>query len=57
MRYTTIASIKIIEIDLGLTSLAYYNVFIVLLDYMQYKLAFTRHIDIAHDIAYCFVIY
>ena len=43
------SSIEIIKIELGmklgLPPFAYYNVFITLLNYMQYKLAFTRHID------------
>ena len=36
------SSIKIIEIDLGSALFAYNNVFIALLNYMQYKLAFTH---------------
>ena len=35
------SSIKITEIDLGSALFAYNNVFIALLNYMQYKLAFT----------------
>ena len=36
------SSIEIIEIDLGSALFAYNNVFIALLNYMQYKLAFTH---------------
>ena len=36
-----VSSIEIIEIDLGSALFAYNNVFIALLNYMQYKLAFT----------------
>ena len=36
------SSIEITEIDLGSALLAYNNVFIALLNYMQYKLAFTH---------------
>ena len=39
------SSIEITEIYLGLTRFAYYNVFIVTLNCIQYKLAFTRQID------------
>ena len=35
------SSIKITEIDLGSALFAYNNVFIALLNYIQYKLAFT----------------
>ena len=35
------SSIEIIEIDLGSAMFAYNNVFIALLNYIQYKLAFT----------------
>ena len=35
-----------IEIYLGLPRFAYYNVDGALLNYMQYKFAFTHHIDI-----------
>ena len=35
------SSIKITEIDVGSALFAYNNVFIALLNYMQYKLAFT----------------
>ena len=35
------SSIEITEIDLGSALFAYNNVFIALLNYMQYKLAFT----------------
>ena len=35
------SSIEITEIDLGSALFAYNNVFITLLNYMQYKLAFT----------------
>ena len=35
------SSNEIIEIDLGSALFAYNNVFIALLNYMQYKLAFT----------------
>ena len=35
------SSIEIIEIDLDSVLFAYNNVFIALLNYMQYKLAFT----------------
>ena len=35
------SSIEITEIDLGLALFAYNNVFIAVLNYMQYKLAFT----------------
>ena len=37
----TSSSIEITEIDLGSDLFAYNNVFIALLNYMQYKLAFT----------------
>ena len=37
----TSSSIEIIEIDLCSALFAYYNVFIALLNYMQYKLTFT----------------
>ena len=36
------SSIEITEIDLGSALFAYNNVFIALLNYMQYKLAFTH---------------
>ena len=36
------SSIEITEIDLGSVLFAYKNVFIALLNYMQYKLAFTH---------------
>ena len=36
------SSIEITEIDLGSAQFAYNNVFIALLNYMQYKLAFTH---------------
>ena len=36
------SSIEITEIDLGSALFAYKNVFISLLNYMQYKLAFTH---------------
>ena len=36
------SSIEITEIDLGSVLFAYNNVFIALLNYMQYKLAFTH---------------
>ena len=36
------SSIEITEIDLGSAMFAYNNVFIALLNYMQYKLAFTH---------------
>ena len=36
------SSIEIAEIDLGSALFAYNNVFIALLNYMQYKLAFTH---------------
>ena len=36
------SSIEINEIDLGSALFAYNNVFIALLNYMQYKLAFTH---------------
>ena len=36
------SSIEITELDLGSALIAYYNVFITLLNYMQYKLAFTQ---------------
>ena len=36
------SSIEITEIDLGSALFAYNNVFISLLNYMQYKLAFTH---------------
>ena len=36
------SSIEITEIDLGSDLFAYNNVFIALLNYMQYKLAFTH---------------
>ena len=36
------SSIEIIEIDLGSALFAYNNVIIALLNYMQYKLAFTH---------------
>ena len=36
------SSIEITEIDLGLALFAYNNVFITLLNYMQYKLSFTH---------------
>ena len=36
------SSIEITEIDLGLALFAYNNVFIALLNYVQYKLAFTH---------------
>ena len=35
------SSIEITEIDLGSAPFAYNNVFIALLNYMQYKLTFT----------------
>ena len=35
------SSIEITEIDLGSALFAYNNVFLVLLNYMEYKLAFT----------------
>ena len=35
------SNIEITEIDLGSALFAYNNVFIALLNYMQYKLAFT----------------
>ena len=35
------SSIEITEIDIGSALFAYNNVFIALLNYMQYKLAFT----------------
>ena len=38
------SSIEITEIDLGSALFAYNNVFIALLNYMQYKLAFTHFI-------------
>ena len=38
----TSSSIEITEIDLGSDLFAYNNVFIALLNYMQYKLAFTH---------------
>ena len=38
------SSIEITEIDLGSALFAYNNVFIALLNYMQYKLAFTHYI-------------
>ena len=61
------SSIEIIEIDLGSAMFAYNNVFIALLNYMQYKLAFiylliyffyTKYILIAFKtyISYLFVI-
>ena len=43
MRPTASSNIEITEIDLDFS---YNNAFIVLLNYMQYKLAFTRYIDI-----------
>ena len=36
------SSIEITEIDVGLALFAYNNVFIALLNYMHYKLAFTH---------------
>ena len=36
------SSIEITEIDLGSALFTYNNVFIALLNYMQYKLAFTH---------------
>ena len=36
------SSIEITEIDLGSALFAYSNVFIALLNYMQYKLVFTH---------------
>ena len=39
---TASSSIEITEIDLGPDLFAYNNVFIALLNYMQYKLAFTH---------------
>ena len=53
------SSIEITEIDLGSALFAYNNVFIALLNYMQYKLAFTHYILIAFKtyISYLFVIY
>ena len=53
------SSIEITEIDLG-SALFAYNVFIALLNYMQYKLALlTKYILIAFKtyISYLFVIY
>ena len=38
------SSIEITEIDLGSDLFVYNNVFIALLNYMQYKLAFTYYI-------------
>ena len=38
------SSIEITEIDLGSALFAYNNDFIALLNYMQYKLAFTNQI-------------
>ena len=35
----------ITEIHLGLPRFAYYNVFIALLNYIEYKSAFTHYID------------
>ena len=37
------SSIEITEIDLGSALFAYNNVFIALLNYMQYKLTFTYY--------------
>ena len=54
------SSIEITEIDLGSALFAYNNVFIALLNYMQYKLAIlTKYILIAFKtyISYLFVIY
>ena len=55
------SSIEITDIDLGLALFAYNNVFIALLNYVQYKLAFllTKYILIAFKtyISYLFVIY
>ena len=45
------SSIEITEIDLGSALFAYNNVFIALLNYIQYKLAFKTYIS------YLFVIY
>ena len=38
------SSIKITEIDLGSALFSYNNVFIALLNYMQYKIIFTHQI-------------
>ena len=54
------SSIEITEIDLGSALFAYNNVFIALLNYMQYKLVLlTKYILIAFQtyISYLFVIY
>ena len=39
------SSIEITEIELGLVRFLFNNVFNALLNYMQYKLTFTLHID------------
>ena len=53
------ASIEITEIYVGSARFLSNKVFIVQLNYMQYKLVFILHIDIAFktNISYYFVIY
>ena len=40
------SSIENTKIDLGLVQFLYNNVFNALLNYMQYKSAFTHHVDL-----------
>ena len=59
MRPAARSSIQITEIDLGMARSLNNYVFNAPLNYMQYKLAFTRHICIEFktNISNCFVIY
>ena len=60
MHLAASSCIGITEIDLGSARFTINNVFIVLLNDMQYKLAFTRHIDMHNfktNTYYWFVIY